>query len=749
MAGGQAVRSVPAVHEANAALAQNLSNRYFVQSRDSQSGDEIRGLSGAHLYTTKDNVAAMKAEIKEAGLPAARFQRDTKTFLIAASDLKLSHAPEMAGILERYGVGSEGHIAWERERKANIATEVGTHAVLASHGVRTGANVDLKAHADGAIAGGLVDQGVPTGLALLTAQEHRRRSTAYGDGPQPSQETMIQQSYEAAIRDPGGVAAAVEASRYDSYGADVADRLERLDSYVRAAVAHHGEGVRIGQALPHEEIDNAVTLTVTDKAGRETEWAMRFAVGSSAPNLVVESPDTDDLTKARFQAAQQAIAPVYSDFKRGDLGASASRNPMDPHGLQILVGEKGSARPPQDWRVNFAPGSAAEIREVLKDGQRVPLADLREVVTERSPVARALASRLNNEIAHRKPESILFVPPAERDEFNATLREKGGTSRYQKDLQHGFGPRPGAYILMSGNPEDFSKWQGAEAHARFAQAGDARRRGDATLVAAAREVVAHANEHPYARYMGVGVKLPAPVDTRIPGAVDKQKEWIDGYTDARGRKHVGLKEASPEQIRDLATRTALSYQDLERDEARIRLEVALTRSPQWKARYDAQPGSHDQKIDAILPRDAADGQPGFLAINHRQNRQLWTVRSSDNSGEMVEAGLGREDKLALNSLGRGFAWLRERYELITERSLGFTVTGLQRDAGSLQSTVDTSVRKIESNVNKFLADDGPAKPSSSTASPARSQEPVATPDAAKAAPARAVQNRRQNDGLDF
>lgn len=739
MASGQAIQGAPKGQEAHTALAHDLQRRFFT------SGTDQSVSSGAHLYTTKDGVPGMKAALKEAGLPDARFQRDSKTFLVASSSLKLRDAPAMAEILERYGVGSEGHRAWEQERRRDVGQETNLREVLKSHTVRQGGNIDLKAHADGAVMAGLVDQGVAGDTAALVAAENRRRTEAYGNGPRPSPDAVLQGSYDAVQRDPQGVTAAVDAARYEAYGSDVADRLERLDAYVREATAHLGDSVRIGEARPHDEVDNAVSLTVTDRAGNETEWAMRFDVGSSMPNLVRERPENDTLARERFQTAQNAIAPYYSQFKASEISAVAVRNPMDAHGMQIVVSERDSGKPAHDWRVNFAPGSSADMREVLLDGRQVPLRDLREMATERSGVARALAQRLNHEIA-RKPETMLFIPPSERQEFNALAREKGATARYNQNLQSGYG-RPGGYILMGGNPADFAKWQGPEAHSRFVKEGDERRRGTATLQAAAREVVAHANEDPFARYMGVGVKFPSDPE--------KQQQWKDGYTDGRGRQHAGLKEASPEQLMELAGRTAQSYQALEKEEARIRLEVALQHKTQWRSRYDALPGSHEDKIEALLPREAADKQPGFLAINHNQNRHLWMVRDPENSkGGPVEAGLSREDKLALNSLGRGFAYLRERYEEITQKAMGFTVTGMQRENGSLQNSVDTSVTRMESNVDKFLGGDAPAKGAAPAAAAATAPAPVqaaaasAAPAAAKPA-ARPAPVRRGGDGLDF
>jgi hypothetical protein len=185
------------------------------------------------------------------------------------------------------------------------------------------------------------------------------------------------------------------------------------------------------------------------------------------------------------------------------------------------------------------------------------------------------------------------------------------------------------------------------------------------------EADAAIQEDPFSDYLTEGLKLPAHNTGR--------QARIDGYVDARGRTHVGLKAASRRQIVEIAKRTASAYQILKLKEARIRLEVVLKHNAHWRARYDTLTGSHEERVEALLSRDTIHKQPGFLAISHDRNRHLWMIADGDGAPHRSEAGLERMDKLRLNSLQRGFEYLQERYEAITGNLIDVPLTDVDHE----------------------------------------------------------------------
>jgi hypothetical protein len=718
MAASAQIRQVESPSDTDKALAADLNRRFF------NDGSSLS--RGASLYTAKSGVREMKDLIEKERLPYPRFQRDEKTFLLSQEQLELRHAPALARVLERYGVGSEGHVAWEKERAQERNASVTMSTVLATKAVREGAYVDRKALQDGAVINGLIDQGVSPDKAALTASLNR----AMLDGaPADADRNAVLSSAVAGVRaDPDAVLARLE-SHTSSYGADVSERLERLDAYVRDASAHLGEGVRFSEPYPHDDIPNAVSLSMTDPKGHAVDWTMRFDVeGTSMPTHVsARGQDAvwkDQLMIERRDVMMQTISPYYppSDTRQ----ALPSRSPMEANGMKLEVSDPGSRKPSQDWRVHFEPGSTV-IREILLDGRQQDLRQLSEMSSGFTPAARAVAKRLEQQVP-RKPETVLFVPPSERADFESLVRQKGASRRYDPKVTNEFG-RPGGFVLTGGDPADFARWQGREAHKRFVEEGDQLRRGPKDMLDAARYRAADVDGDPFARYMAQGVKMPArPED---------QDKWTRGYTDARGRQHVGLDQATPDKLRDLASLTASTYQDLEREEARIRLSLAITKDTSWKTRYDKIPGSHEERIQALLPREAADRMPGFAALVHGQNRHLWTVKDPEAPGGVREEGLSQQDKQAMNALNRGFKYLASRFEELTERPLGFSLTSSRHQERNEQAQVDVMATSGRQNTAGFLGG-APATATPEAAKTAISESVVpARPAAAKPAPKRA------------
>ncbi len=665
-------------------LAEDLNRRFF------NDGSSLS--RGASLYTAKSGVRDMKAMMESEGLPYPRFQKDTKTFLLAQETLSIRDAPAVARVLARYGAGSEGHASWEKERAQERNSEMALNTVLSTKAVREGTYVDRKTLEDGAVLNGLVDQGVSPEKAALAASYNRVLLDGSPSGH--DRHEVLTRAVDAVRQDPAAVRAELEAHTA-SYGADTAERLERIDSYVREATSHLGEGVKFDKPYPHDTIANQVTMSMTDPKGQQVEWSMRFDFqGSSLPASVqamgADRVWSDKLALERRDVMMDIISPYYSPSASRE--AFPSRSPTEAHGMRLEVSDKHSQVPSHDWRVHFEPGST-KIREILRDGRQQDVRELREMGAGFSPAARALAKRLDQQ-APRRAETVLFVPPSEKRDFEALLREKGGSRRYDPKVPNEFG-RPGGFILTKGDPADFTRWQGREAHKRFVEEGDKLRQGPKDMLAAARYKAADVDGDPFARYMAQGVKMPA--------RPEQAEQWKTGFTDARGRHHVGLNEASPDKLRELAGITASSYQDLEREEARIRLTLAVGKDTSWKSRYDKLPGSHEDKIQALLPREAADRMPGFAALVHGQNRHLWTVKDPEAANGVREEGLSEQDKMAMNALNRGFKYLAARYEEITEQQMGFSLTSSRHQERSELAEVDVMATSSKKGATASVA----------------------------------------------
>lgn len=727
MAASATIRQGDASSSADKALAEDLGRRFFTD------GSNLS--RGAALYTTKDDVKAMKAMIAAEGLPYPRYQPETKTFIMSQESLSLKHAPAMSRVLERYGVGSEGHTAWDQERARDRASEATLDAALKSKAVRTGAYVDKRAMEDGTVVAGLVDQGVSGDKATLIAGENRRLlNERAASGEAVDRPQVLAQAVDAVRRDPVGVAQTLEQTP-SVYGNETTERMDRFDSYVREANAHLGKDARFSSVYPHESVSDAVTMTVTDAKDHTTEWSMRYGIEGSSMPTHVGVRGKDPLFEDRSSTVSRMISPYYqpSDTRKSLI----SRSPLEPNAIKLDVHDQRAGGVPQEWHVKFKRGSAA-VEEVLLDGRKMDVRQLAEMGAGFTPAARAVAKRLEHQPARK--ETVLFVPPSERRDFDALTRQKGVTARYDPKVTNEFG-RPGGYILMGGDPADFARWQGREAHQRFVAEGDRLRQAPRDMLAAARYKVADADRDPYARYLAQGLKMPLKREEQV--------KWEEGYTDQRGRSHVGLNQASPTQLMELARLSAGSYQDLEREEGRIRLSLAVTKDTSWRTRYEKLPGSHEERIQALLPREAADKLPGFLALNHGQNRHLWTVRDPNAPDGVREEGLNPMDKQAMNALNRGFKYLSARYEELTNQSLGFGLTSGRNDDRSAQAAVDTSAVQVKQDRSVFFgrkeADAPEDKGSSpSTRDPAAPVAAAARPAAPKPAPA-----KRSNDGLDM
>ena len=97
----------------------NLSNENVV---DLIKGEFFRengdASSRAPLFTVRENVPAMRKDFEAAGAgrDAIRFDRDTKVFYLGLTGVKPDRSKEILGVLQDYGIGSPGEVAWKAER---------------------------------------------------------------------------------------------------------------------------------------------------------------------------------------------------------------------------------------------------------------------------------------------------------------------------------------------------------------------------------------------------------------------------------------------------------------------------------------------------------------------------------------------------------------------------------------------------------------------------------------------------------
>lgn len=674
-----------------------LKGKFFMEGGDAS--------SRAPIFTVRENVAAMRKEFEGAGAgrDAIRFDRNTKVFYLGLTGVKPDRAKDLYGVLEDYGHGSAGEAAWKAERDEQVRLETATRRALQSEAVQSGAMVDLKTHKEGVAAAQLVDAGLDASTADVVARDFVRREQDYAARSEaegfdmPDAQDVLQESYAEVSADIDAAFAQLEAAEGQEAvaSADLDEaRRQALVAYVntsRLDVLDQNASVGVADGV-------ADTLVVTaggDGQVPAREYSMRFA-HDSATAIAVGVEGEDQLFTANRAKSLELLNGYYEGFKRDHMSFDAMRDPTSAQAVKIVAND-GDQR--QTWKFGF---EGAAIKAITCDGNEVSENTLVVAAANKGATLERVANRLGT-TAEKPARVVLTVPPSERDEFERLKAEKGAVTRYDAKAQSGHG-RPGGWYLVKGEAKDFEKWTGPEAHAKFVAEGNARYRNQVDLSNAAKTVAAEADGKPFAHFER-GVMMHQKAE-------DAQK-FIDGYTDNLGRQRRGLKEASADELRSLAENTSKSYMELDRKESVLRLEVMVKNSPSWRTRYQAMPGSHDEKIEALLPRTAADGKIGFRGLNHNQNRQQWHVNGQ-------EASLEPNEKRTMQSLYRGFGWLRERYQEVAGRSLDFTLTGVKLSTAEARKEVasETTLAPTKPNEaarNRLAAqmlggrDDGPGR----------------------------------------
>lgn len=624
--------------------------------------EEGNASSRAPLFTVRENVAAMRKDFEGAGATrdAIRFDRNSKIFYLGLTGVKPDRAKELYGVLEDYGNGSAGEQAWKAERVEQERLETATRRAIKSEAVQSGAMVDLKTHKEGVAAAQLVEAGLDEPTAEVVARDFVRREQDYATRSaaegfdMPEAQDVLQESYAEVTADIDAAMAEIESAEgreaVDASHLDEA-RRQALVAYVNSSrldVLDQNASVGVAEGVA----DTLVVAAGGDGKAAEREYSMRFGHGSAVP-VAVAVEGNDELYSANRAKSLELLQGYYTGFKRDHLSFDGMRDPENAQTVKF-VADDGEQR--QTWKLAF---EGAALKGITCDGKEVSENTLVVAAANQGATLERVANRLGTSV--EKPERVvLTVPPSERDEFERLKAEKGAVTRYDAKAQSGHG-RPGGWYLLKGEAKDFEKWTGPEAHAKFVAEGNARYRNQVALTDAAKTVAAEADGKPYAHFER-GVMMHTKSE-------DAQK-FIDGYTDNLGRQRRGLKEASADELRTLAENTSKSYMELDRKESIIRLEVMVKNSPSWRTRYQGLPGSHEEKIEALLPRTAADGKIGFRGLNHDQNRQQWHVAGK-------EASLEPNEKRTMQSLYRGFGWLRERYQEVAGRSLDFTLTGVK------------------------------------------------------------------------
>lgn len=634
-----------------------LKGKFFMEN-----GDES---SRAPIFTVKENVAAMRKEFEGAGAPrdSIRFDRNSKVFYLGLTGIKPDRAKDLYGVLEDYGNGSAGENAWKAERDEQARLEMVTRRVLKSEAVRDGSMIDLKTHKEGVAAAQLVEAGLDEGTADVVARDFIRREQDYAnrsaaDGAEmPDAQHILEESYAEVSADIEAALGRVEeldAIENQAVSALETERGHALFEYVKS---HGGLVIRPDDELSVPTPETGVADTLLMRAyhkdgGEPIGFNMRFANRSAEP-IAVGVYGADPQFSANRDKALGLLSGYYDGFKRNEVTFDAMRDPKDAQTVKIIA-DDGNKR--QAWRFGYEGNS---LKAITCDGNEVSENALVVAAANRGATLERVANRLGT-TTEKPKQVVLTVPPSERDEFERLKAEKGAVTRYDAKAVNGHG-RPGGWYLIKGDAKDFDKWTGPEAHQKFVAEGNARYRNQVAMTDAAKTVVAQAEGKPFAHYER-GVMMPTKVE-------DAQK-FIDGHVDNLGRQRRGLKEATSDELRVLAENTSRSYVELDRKESVVRLEVMLQNSPSWRKRYQDLPGSHEEKIEALLPRTAADGKIGFRGLDHDKNRQQWHQNGR-------EAGLEVNEKRTMQSLYRGFGWIRERYQEVAGRPLDFTLTGVK------------------------------------------------------------------------
>lgn len=656
-----------------------LKGKFFTEK-----GDES---SRAPLYTVKENVAAMRKEFEAAGAPrdSIRFDRNSKVFYLGLTGIKQDRAKDLYGVLEDYGVGSAGEALWTKEREEQDRLETATRRAIKSEAVLSGSMIDLKTHKEGVAAAQLLEAGMEPTTAEVVARDFVRREQDYSDRSaaegteMPDAQHILEESFAEVSAD---IDAAIErlgtAELAESEGISTldADRAKVLFDYVKQ---HGGLVIRPDDELSVPVPDTNMPDTLLMRAYHKADeapigFSMRFANRSSEA-VAVAAHGADAQFDANRDKALGLLSGYYAGFQRAEISFDPMRDPKDVHTVKIIA-DDGTQR--QNWRFGYAGG---DIKSITCDGNEVSENALVVAAENKGATLERVANRLGTTTA--KPNTVvLTVPHSERAEFERLKAEKGAVTRYDAKAPNGHG-RPGGWYLIAGDVKDFEKWTGPDAHAKFVAEGDARFRNQVALTNAAKTLVAEVEGKPYPQYER-GVMMP--------GKAEDSQKFIDGYVDNQGRQRRGLKEATSDELRLLAEHTSRSYQELDRKESIIRLEAMTRNSPAWRRRYADLPGSHSDRIAALLPRTAADGKIGFRGLDHDKNRQQWHVNGK-------EVGLEVNEKRTMQSLYRGFGWLRDRYQEVSGRPLDFTLTGVKLSSTEVRKEVaaETSLAPAKPN----------------------------------------------------
>lgn len=625
----------------------------------------------AQIYTVYENVSAMREEFRGAGVPrsAIRWDRGNKVFLLDGSAVTDKNAAQVTLLMGRYGKGSDGEVAWKDERAAKDRENEDLRGVLRSEVVQNGLAVDMRSHKEGVIEAALVDAGQTPEMAAVVAREtvalgeRYQRSGELDGALGPTDDELLAQAAASIDADLEAVL-----GRHKEEDLQAADRAAALERERKDFVLSYIEGARVStladgvEPAPFPELGPDVySVNALAGDGSSQRWDFRFGVNSATATAVALVGE-DRLFDERVQKARELFQPYFGRFKREQPEVRIARDPADPHGMKMSFSE--DSQKAQAWELKFKQGPfkrkpSAEIAEIRCNGQEVSEQAIFMAGAEGGPTLERVAGRLDTSPA-RQVLAVLTVPMSERAEFDRVKAETGAVTRYDKNADSGFG-KPGGWYLLKGDPKDFSKWSTAEAFAKFVEEGNDRFRRAKVLEDVARVAGAQEKGHPYGHFAR-GVMMPAKEEDR--------GKFVDGYKDPRGIVRRGLSQANAEELRDLARITSASYIEYDRRESSIRLEVVVQRSEHWKQRYDNIPGTHAEKIAALLPREAADGKMGFMGLNHGPNRASWTV-------DGVEAGLPEIDKRTMLSLKRGFDYLQDRYAVVAGRPLDISLKGVK------------------------------------------------------------------------
>lgn len=660
---------------------ESLKNTYF------RNGADI--FDKADVFTVKENVSAMRKEFQDAGVARSglKFIKDTKLFAVDLSAVSNEAADKVAMVMGRYGAGSPGETAWKAERSKDIALDETARRVAQSGIVREGKAIDKKTIAEGRVEQALMVAGLSEQVAAVSARQAVEKAENI--------ENIGRDEVAASVQD---VMADIDAVMGKHEALDVAsrERVSEIESNRDHAMEEYAikngpkdHPVNFEFADDPMRTDGVFRAKISYENSPPAEYTFKFG-HESAELVAVSETNPGELTLGRLTEAREMLATFYNGVDRNvTTNLDFGLNPQIPGSLIVNARSDGFA--PEAWTVNFED-HATKIAGVQVNGKEVLPEALMLAGSERGETLSRVAARIG--IPLEKPaQVVLTVPFSERDDFEARKRETGAVTRYSKDADSGYGSK-GGWLLIKGDPADFSKWTGQDAYDRFT-AGRVNNARTQSVVDDINRIVTGDKLVERFGHITKGVMMPANEQDR--------EKFMVGYVGRDGRQRLGYNEATADELKKLALLTSKTYQDFDRRESIARLEVMVKNVPSWQKRYDALEGDHAARLEALLPRKAIDGKMGFMGLDHGSNRASWSIDGK-------EAGLPEQDKRTMLSMRRGFEVLRDRYEVVAKVPLEFTIQGVQLrpDAEKLSTKdigADSSVKaSVTVDTKSRLAD---------------------------------------------